>query len=96
MFDFAGLFKKNPPSKVVAKERLKLVLINDRTGLSPKMLEELRVEITKVISRYQEIDENSLDIQMTNTKSEDGKTMVPALIANIPIRKVKNRQTTRA
>ena len=96
MFDFSGLFKKNPPSKNVAKERLKLVLINDRTGLSPKMLDELRVEITKVISKYLEIDEKSLDIQMTNTKSEDGKTIVPALIANIPIRKVKGKQTTRA
>ena len=91
MFDFSNLFKKSPHSKDVAKERLKLVLINDRTGLSPKMLEELRVEILKVISKYLEIDEKSLDIQMTNTKSEDGKTIVPALIANIPIRKVKNK-----
>jgi len=96
MFDFSNLFKKSPSSRDVAKERLKLVLINDRTGLSPQTLEELRVEITKVISRYLEIDEKTLDIQMTNTRSEDGKTMVPALIANIPIRKVKNKQTTRA
>jgi cell division topological specificity factor len=96
MFDFSNLFKKNPNSKDVAKERLKLVLINDRTGLSPRKLEELRVEITKVISKYLEIDEKTLDIQMTNTKSEDGKTIVPALIANIPIRKVKEKQTTRA
>ena len=96
MFDFSNLFKKAPQSKDVAKERLKLVLINDRTGLSPKTLDELRIEITKVISKYLEIDEKTLDIQMTNTKSEDGKTIVPALIANIPIRKVKGKQTTRA
>ncbi|MCL2058813.1 MAG: cell division topological specificity factor MinE [Oscillospiraceae bacterium] len=96
MFDFSNLFKKGPQSKDVAKERLKLVLINDRTGLSPKTLDELRVEITKVISKYLEIDEKTLDIQMTNTRSEDGKTIVPALIANIPIRKVKGKQTTRA
>jgi len=96
MFDFSGLFKKPRQSKDVAKERLKLVLINDRTGLTPKMLEELRIEITKVISKYLDIDEKTLNIQMTNTRSEDGKTIVPALIANIPIKKVKNRQTTRA
>ena len=95
MFDFSSLFKKNTQSKDVAKERLKLVLINDRTGLSPKMLDELRVEITKVISRYLDIDESSLDIQMTNTKSEDGTTVVPALIANIPIKKVKEKGTRR-
>ena len=90
MLDFSGLFnfKKSSKSKDVAKERLKLVLINDRSGLSPKMLEELRVEITKVISRYLEIDEESLEIQMTNTKSEDGVRVVPALVANIPIKRV--------
>ena len=92
MLDFSNLFKKSQQSKDVAKERLKLVLINDRTGLSPQRLEDLRVEILKVISKYLEIDEKSLDIQMVNTRSEDGKTLVPALIANIPIRKVKNRQ----
>jgi len=34
-------------------------------------------------------DDNGLDIKMTNTMSEDGKRVVPALVANIPIRKVK-------
>ena len=92
MFDFSGLFNKNKKSKEVAKERLKLVLINDRTGLSPKALEELRVEITKVISKYIEIDEESLDIKMTNTKMEDGKTIAPTLIANIPIKKVRDNR----
>ena len=95
MFDISSLFRRTPQSRDVAKERLKLVLINDRTGLSPKTLEDLRVEILIVIQKYIEIDENSLDIKMTNTKSEDGKTMVPALIANIPIRKVRNRQATK-
>ena len=89
---FFGLFnKKSKKSKDIAKERLKLVLINDRTGLSPRMMEELRVEITKVISKYLEIDEQSLDIQMTNTRSEDGARFVPALVANIPIKKVREK-----
>ena len=92
MLDFSGLFKKGTKSKDVAKERLKLVLINDRSGLSPRMLEELRVEIFKVISKYIEIDDKSLDIQMTNTMSEDGSRVVPALVANIPIRKVRKSE----
>jgi len=96
MFDLSNLFKKGPQSKDVAKERLRLVLINDRTGLTASTLDELRIEITKVITKYLEIDEHMLDIQMTSTKSEDGRTIVPALIANIPIRKVRNKQTTRA
>jgi len=37
-----------------------------------------------------DVDEESLDIQMTRTKSEDGNSVVPALVANIPIRSVKN------
>ena len=90
MFDFSSLFKRNTKSKEVAKERLRLLLINDRTGLSQKTLEELRVEITKVISKYLEIDEESLEIEMTNTRTEDGKRVVPALVANIPIKKVKD------
>jgi septum formation topological specificity factor MinE len=52
----------------------------------------MRVEITKVISRYVGIDENSFDIQMTNTMSEDGKRVVPALVVKIPIRKAKERR----
>ena len=90
MLDFSRFFGSNrgAKSKDIAKERLKLVLINDRAGLSPRMMEELRVEITKVISKYLDIDEKSLDIQMVNTKSEDGSRVIPALVANIPIRKV--------
>jgi cell division topological specificity factor len=95
MFDFSSLFRKNSQSKDMAKERLRLVLINDRTGLSPKVLDELRVEITKVISKYLEIDEDSLDIQMTNVRSEDGTAALPTLIANIPIKKVRGKETTR-
>jgi cell division topological specificity factor len=37
-----------------------------------------------------DIDEGALDIQLTRTKSEDGQSYVPALIANIPIKNVKN------
>jgi cell division topological specificity factor len=37
-----------------------------------------------------EIDEGALDIQLTRTKSDDGDSVVPALIANIPIRNVKS------
>jgi cell division topological specificity factor len=95
MFDFSNLFGKKTRTRDIAKERLKLVLINDRTGLSQRTLEELRVEIFKVISKYIEIDENSLDIQMTSTRSEDGRSQVPAIVANIPIKKVKGKATTR-
>jgi len=83
------LFKKEESSKNVAKERLKLVLIHDKANVSPQFLEMLKGELIKVIKQYMEIDEETLDIQLTKTKSDDGDRVVPALYANIPILNVK-------
>lgn len=83
-------FGKQKGSKDVAKERLKLVLIHDRANVSPQFLEMVKGEIIKVIQNYMEIDENELDIQLTRAPSEQGNRSVPALVANIPIRNVKN------
>ena len=74
----------------MAKERLKLVLIHDRANVSPQFLEMVKSEIIKVIQNYMEIDEESLDIQLTRTNSDDGERVVPALVANIPIKNMKN------
>ena len=88
--DFFGLFKgKNKGSKNAAKERLQLVLVHDRAGVSPEFLDHLKGEIMEVISKYIEIERDELDIQVTRTKSEDGERIVPALVANIPINKMK-------
>ena len=88
MLDFFN-FGKKKNSKDVAKERLKLVLIHDRANVSPQFLEMVKGEIIKVIQNYLDIDEEALDIQLTKTNSEDGTGVVPALIANIPIKNVK-------
>ncbi len=88
-----GLFSKlgrKRQSKDVAKERLKLVLIHDRANVSPEFLEMVKGEIIKVIRNYMEIDEDALDIKLTKTVSEEGRGVVPALIASIPIKNVKN------
>ncbi|HHW48988.1 MAG TPA: cell division topological specificity factor MinE [Clostridiaceae bacterium] len=90
ILDLSKLFKKTKNSKDVAKERLKLVLIHDRANVSPQFLEMVKSEIIKVITNYMEIDEDSLDIQLTRTKSDDGSGVVPALVANIPIKNVKS------
>ncbi len=87
--DLFGLFSKKPASKDVAKERLQLVLVHDRANVDPELLEKLRAEIMQVISKYMEIQVEDLDIQITKTKSEDGSRIVPALVANIPIKSIK-------
>ena len=80
---------KRENSKEIAKERLKLVLIHDRSNVSPEILEKLRNEIIEVISKYIEIDREEMEIQLTKTQTEEGERIVPALVANIPIKSVK-------
>jgi cell division topological specificity factor len=75
------------PSKEVAKDRLKLILIHDRSDLSPELLDLIKGEILNVISNYVEIDSSEVEIALTRTDVEDGNS--PALVANIPIKKMK-------
>jgi len=90
MFDLFKLFKKESNlSKNIAKERLKLVLIHDRASISPHFLETIRGDILKVISKYMEIEDEELDIHFTNLPKE-GDNFSSALVANIPIRKMKD------
>ncbi len=83
--------KNESNSKNVAKERLKLVLIHDRAHVSSRFLDMIKGDIIRVISDYVEIDEEGLDIKFTRTRRESDDTPVPALIANIPIIKMKDR-----
>ncbi|WP_432408918.1 cell division topological specificity factor MinE [Wukongibacter sp. M2B1] len=88
VFKFFG--KSEGTSKDVAKDRLKLVLVHDRTNCSANFLEMVKGDLLNVISDYMEIEEDGLDIRITKTKRQDDKVM-PALVANIPIKKMKNR-----
>lgn len=87
--DFFSFFKKKDNSKELAKDRLKLVLVHDRVNCSSQVLEMLKTDIIKVISNYMEIDEDELDIQITQTQSEDHTGTVPVLYANIPIKSMR-------
>jgi cell division topological specificity factor len=90
--DFFGLFAKKTKSKDIARDRLKLVLIHDRANCSTQLLEMLKVDIIKVISNYMEIDEQELDIQITQTNSDKNET-VPMLYANIPIKSMRKHRS---
>jgi cell division topological specificity factor len=85
------LFKKKSSSDV-AKDRLKLLLVSDRANCSPEVMEMIKNDIIKVISKYMVIDAEGLDIQITQTESENNNGSVPALYANIPIRDLKKTQ----
>lgn len=90
MIDFINKFFSKSKSKDVAKDRLKLVLMGDR-GVSPEFLDMIKGEILAVLSKYMDINDNELDIKMTKTDNEDGTAMIPALIANIPIKNMRGK-----
>lgn len=72
-----------------AKERLKLVLINDRTDLTPDELESLKNDLLKVISRYIEIDPVEVNITMAHEGREQ------RLLADIPLKSTARRRLAR-
>ncbi len=77
---------KNKPhtSREIAKERLRLVLVQDRGNSIPDdMLLRLRSELIDVISRYMVIDETQLDMGFNKSEGEI------ALVASIPVVRIK-------
>lgn len=82
-------FFRRKSSGDVAKDRLKLLLISDRANCSPEVMECIKNDIIKVISKYMEIDAEGLDIQITQTESDGKNGNVPAIYANIPIKELK-------
>lgn len=88
LFDW---FKTNKSSGSVAKDRLKLVLVSDRAGCSPEIMEQMKNDIIAVISKYIEIDMTGLDIQIKQTQSDADNGSVPAIFANIPIKDMRTK-----
>ena len=77
-------------SKDAAKERLHLVLMQDRANVSADFLDLMKQEIIEVIKKYIDIDEGSMDVRLTNKENNDGSNGAPALYANIPIINIKD------
>lgn len=77
-------------SREAAKERLHLVLMQDRANVSADFLELMKQEIIEVIKKYIDVDESAIDVRLTNKENADGTNGAPALYANIPILNIKN------
>ena len=83
MMDFLFRRKKSANS---AKERLQLVLIHDRTDLTPAQLESLKDDLIATISRYIEIDPAAVTINV----AQDGRQQ--RLVADIPLKSAIRRR----
>jgi cell division topological specificity factor len=81
---FDRLFGKTK-SADSAKERLQLVLIHDRTDLTPAELDSLRDDLIATISRHVAIDAQAVQIDVEH----DGRSQ--RLIADIPLKAARRR-----
>lgn len=88
---FLQFFRRNksPSSREVAKERLQLVLVHDRTQISPALMQTLKDEIIAVISKHVPIDHEGVDITFTQNRRES------RLQADIPLRPMSRQRAAR-
>ncbi|NLI91990.1 MAG: cell division topological specificity factor MinE [Peptococcaceae bacterium] len=87
---FRVLGKHTPNSRIHAKERLRLVLVHDRASISPYLMNRLKEDLIRVISNYMIIDEEGMEVHLDQDEQE------VALIASIPIKKIRRDYMERA
>jgi cell division topological specificity factor len=68
-----------PSSRETAKQRLQLVLVHDRSQISPGLIEIIKDEIIAVISKHVDIDRDGVQVQFTQAERES------RLVADIPL-----------
>ena len=78
-------FFRRKSSCQVAKDRLKILLISDRVNCSPEMMELIKNDIARVISKYMKIDADNMEIQINAKSGKNGRNGKTSLSANIPI-----------
>ena len=78
-------FFQRKSSCQVAKDRLMVLLISDRVNCSPEVMDLIKTDIAKVISKYMKIDTENMDIQINAKKGNGRASKTPVLYANIPI-----------
>lgn len=61
-------FFKRKRSGQVAKDRLKILLISDRINCSPEVMNMIKKDIAKVISKYMQIDPKKMEVQVSKRK----------------------------
>jgi cell division topological specificity factor len=85
-----NLFKqtetKEESAKDVACNRLRVVLMQDRTNLTPELLQRMRKELIELLSKYVEMDKDALELNF----DQEGDQM--ALMLSIPVIRAKDEE----
>ena len=85
-----SLFKqtetKEENAKDVACNRLRVVLMQDRTNLTPELLQRMRKELVELLSKYVEMDKDALELNF----DQEGDQM--ALMLSIPVIRAKDEE----
>lgn len=68
-----------------AKERLQLVLIHDRTDLTPAELDSLRDDLIAAVRRHVDVDAQAMQIGVEH----DGRSQ--RLVADIPLKPARRK-----
>lgn len=76
-------YRDDLPSKKQAVDRLRLILVHDRVKVSPGFVGMLKEEIITAISKYVEIDEENMEIELTSSRNR------AELVASIPVNKIR-------
>ena len=77
------IIERAESSKDTARSRLRLVLVQDRSGLATESLQELRDDLVEVISKYLVIDRETLQVDI----HREGDAIT--LVSNIQIVEVQ-------
>ena len=67
-------------SKDTAKQRLKLVLIQDRLELAPEKLEEMKKDIWEVVSKYMVVNDDFMEFDVRRLDD------LTVLVSNIEVK----------
>jgi cell division topological specificity factor len=82
--------KGSSGSSEVARQRLRLVLIQDRIDLSPEKMEQMKREIWEVVSRYMVVDD---DFKEFEVRRLDELVM---LVSNIEVKDLSTLMSARS